>query len=130
MTGKQTDRVEYSGTGFYVGLAAILVLALVLLIIAVQNTQDVEVAFLGVDFTVPLFSVAIGAALAAIILDELIGLVWRRRRRTRLAERAELSSLRKQASERSVDKAPDDPDPKTGFEPAMPDDTNEPNSDF
>lgn len=87
-------RIEYRGTGFYVGLAAILVFALILLILAVQNTQDVTVSFLGFDFTLPVFGVAIGAGLLAVILDELIGLVWRRQMRTRLEERAELERLR------------------------------------
>lgn len=99
MSDDNTKRVEYRGTGFYVGLGAILLFALALLILAVQNTQDVNVTFLGWDFTIPLFGVAIGAALGAAVLDELIGLVWRRRRRVRLAERAELRSLR--AAERS-----------------------------
>ncbi len=124
MTDKQ--RVEYSGTGFYVGLAAILVFALILLILAVQNTQDVDVSFLGWDFTVPLFSVAIGAALAAIILDELIGLVWRRRRRSLLAERAELSTLRQQASDRSVDKPVVEPETHASPDAAVEDQTSEP----
>lgn len=87
-------KVEYRGTGFYVGLVAILLFALVLLVIAVQNTQEVDVEFFGFVFTVPLFAVAIGAALLAVILDELIGLVWRRQRRIRLEERAELDQLR------------------------------------
>lgn len=86
--------VEYRGTGFYVGLVAILLFALALLVLAVQNTQEVDVDFLGFAFTVPLFAVAIGAAILAVVLDELIGLVWRRRRRTRLEERAELDRLR------------------------------------
>lgn len=93
MSGKD-DRVEYRGTGFYVGLVAILLFALALLVLAVQNTQEVDVDFLGFTFTVPLFAVAIGAAILAVVLDELIGLVWRRRRRTRLEERAELDRLR------------------------------------
>jgi hypothetical protein len=46
------------------------------------------------EFTVPLFAVAIGAGLLTVILDELIGLVWRKQRRTRLEERAELVTLR------------------------------------
>lgn len=104
-------RVEYRGTGFYVGLAAILLFAVVLLILAVQNTQDVTVAFLGLEFTVPLFAVAIGAGLLAVILDELIGLVWRRQRRTRLEERAELKALR--ADRRNV------PEVDAGEEPAV-----------
>ena len=87
-------RVQYRGTGFYLGLVAILVFALALLILAVQNTQEVDVDFLGFVITVPLFAVAIGAAIVAVVLEELIGLVWRRRRRTRLEERAELDLLR------------------------------------
>lgn len=90
----EDNRVEYRGTGFYVGLVAILLFALALLVVAVQNTQEVDVDFFGLQFTVPLFAVAIGAALLAVVLDELIGLVWRRRRRTRLEERAELDRLR------------------------------------
>lgn len=88
------NKVEYRGTGFYVGLLAILLFTLALLVLAVQNTQEVDVDFLGLVITVPLFAVAIGAALLAIVLDELIGLVWRRQRRIRLAERAELNRLR------------------------------------
>lgn len=86
--------VEYRGTGFYVGLVAIILVALILFILAVQNTQEVQVDFLGFEFSVPVFGIAIGAALLAVILDELIGLVWRRRTRTRLEERAELKRLR------------------------------------
>ena len=87
-------RVEYRGTGFYLGLVAILVFALALLVLAVQNTQEVDVAFFGFVFTVPLFAVAIGAVILAVVLDELIGLVWRRQKRIRLEERAELDRLR------------------------------------
>lgn len=88
------SKVLYRGTGFYLGLVAILVFALALLILAVQNTQEVDIDFLGFVFTVPLFAVAIGAAILAVVLDELIGLVWRRQKRIRLGERAELDRLR------------------------------------
>lgn len=88
------QRVEYRGTGFYLGLVAILLFALALLVLAAQNTQEVDVAFFGLVFTVPLFAVAIGAAILVVVLDELIGLVWRRRKRIRLEERAELDRLR------------------------------------
>lgn len=91
---ERDTRVEYRGTGFYVGLVAIFLFGLALFILAVQNTQDVEIDFLGFTFSLPLFAVAIGAALIAVVLDELIGLVWRKRRRTRLEERAELDRFR------------------------------------
>lgn len=101
----EDNRVEYRGTGFYVGVVAILLFALALLVLAVQNTQEVDIDFFGLEFTVPLFAVAIGAAILAIILDELIGLVWRRRRRIRLEERAELGRLRAAGAEPAVEGA-------------------------
>jgi uncharacterized integral membrane protein len=118
MSGED-NRVEYRGTGFYVGLVAILLFALALLVVAVQNTQEVEVDFFGLELTVPLFGVAIGAAILAVILDELIGLVWRRQRRTRLEERAELDRLRAAGTERSeegarVEEETEKRDPETG----------------
>jgi uncharacterized integral membrane protein len=122
------QRVQYRGTGFYVGLVAILLFALVLLVLAVQNTQEVEVAFFGFVFTVPLFAVAIGAAILAVILDELIGLVWRRQRRTRLEERAELDRFRAadapaaeepaEPVEAEIEPTEDQGDPPSGYTPA------------
>ncbi|MGF1617734.1 MAG: lipopolysaccharide assembly LapA domain-containing protein [Acidimicrobiia bacterium] len=86
--------VEYRGTGFYVSLAIIFLAAITLLILAVQNTGEVTIRFLGLEFALPLFAIILGTALIALLLDELIGLVWRRQRRTRLEERAELRRLR------------------------------------
>lgn len=94
-------KVEYSGTGFYVSLAVIFLTAITLLILAVQNTGEVTIEFLGLEFALPLFAVILGTALIAVILDELIGVVWRRQRRTRLAERAELRRLRAERDART-----------------------------
>jgi uncharacterized integral membrane protein len=105
-------KVVYRGTGFYVGLVAILLFALVLLVLAVQNTQEVDVDFFGFAFTVPLFAVAIGAAILAVVLDELIGLVWRRQRRIRLEERAELTRLRDAEARPAEEGAQIDEEPK------------------
>lgn len=129
-------KVEYRGTGFYVGVVAILLFALALLVLAVQNTQEVDVDFFGFAFTVPLFAVAIGAALLAVILDELIGLVWRRQRRIRLEERAELGRLRAaearsaeegtqgeeeaQPAEPDIERQAEEPSPRNGDQEAAP----------
>lgn len=90
----QERSVEYRGTGFYVSVVFILLTAVILLILAVQNTAQVAVEFLAWEFELPLFAIIVGAGLIAVLLDELIGLVWRRQRRTRLEERAELERLR------------------------------------
>lgn len=87
-------KVEYRGTGFYVSVILILVIGAMLLILAVQNTGAVTVQFLGLEFQLPLFAVIVGAGMVAVLLDELIGLVWRHQRRNRLEERAELQRLR------------------------------------
>lgn len=91
---EKEPRVEYRGTGFYVGVAGIVVSGFALLALAAQNTGDVTIDFLGWELTMPLFVVAIGAALIAVVLDEAVGLVWRRHRRRVLAERRELKELR------------------------------------
>jgi len=91
---EREPRVEYRGTGFYVGVAGIVASGFALLALAAQNTGDVTVDFLGWELTMPLFVVAIGAALIAVVLDEAVGLVWRRHRRRVLAERRELHELR------------------------------------
>jgi uncharacterized integral membrane protein len=88
--------VEYRGSGFYVSVLMILLIGLILLVFALQNTADVTVTLLGADFEVPLFGVAIGAGLVTLALDQLVGLVWRRQQRQRLEERMELTRLRAQ----------------------------------
>jgi uncharacterized integral membrane protein len=90
----ESPRVVYRGSGFYVSLVVILLISVALLIFAVQNTREVAMEFLGFDFSIPLFAVVIGAGLVTAVLDQLIGLVWRRQRRHRLAERRELNELR------------------------------------
>jgi len=108
--------VEYRGTGIYVSLAVILILVVALLVLALQNTDSVEFEFLWWDLEVPLFGLMLGGGLVAVVLDELIGLAWRRNRRRRLAERRELKRLRRDAtSERSVGEMPAG---EESFEPA------------
>lgn len=87
MTGvanRYPEGVEYRGTGYYASVITALVLAAGLLVFAVQNTGTVTVEWLWLDLTAPLFAWVIGAALVAIVLDELVGLVWRAGERGRL----------------------------------------------
>lgn len=120
------QRVEYRGTGFYLGLVAILLFALALLVLAAQNTQEVDVTFFGFVFTVPLFAVAIGAAILVVVLDELIGLVWRRQKRIRLEERAELDRLRAEARPAEEGARIEEEDEPVSLEPERPTETPSP----
>lgn len=76
------------------GLVFFLILSLAVVVFAVQNTQDVELRFLGWEGVFPLAVVIIAVVVISVILDEILGLVLRRRKRRRLAERRELERLR------------------------------------
>ncbi len=76
------------------GLVFVLILALGVGVFAVQNTQDVTLNFLGWTGRYPLAVVIIAVVVVSVILDEILGLVLRRRKRRRLAERRELERLR------------------------------------
>jgi uncharacterized integral membrane protein len=99
---KGEDRDVYRGSGFYLGLFVILLAAFLVLAFSVQNAGDVAVEILFLDFRAPLFAVALGAGLLAVLLDEVVGLVWRRRRRRRLTERSELRQLRAERADASA----------------------------
>lgn len=81
------------------GLALALVVAVLLIVFAVQNTQTVQLRFLVWETTAPLVIVVAVAVVAAIVFDELLGWALRRRRRRRLAEKEELRRLRERHKE-------------------------------
>lgn len=83
------------GTGVSVALVVGVVLAVLAIVVAVQNTEDVNVDFLGWEVDAPLLAVILTAAVAGVLLDEILGFFWRRRRRGQLADRAELRRLRR-----------------------------------
>jgi uncharacterized integral membrane protein len=92
--GSAADRKVFVGTGFFWGLIVGLVLATMVIILAAQNTASVTVHFLGWRIETPLIVLILGALLIGIILDEIAGAIYRRRRRRILNERAELERLR------------------------------------
>ena len=100
-TDTRKPLVEYRGTGYYLSLVVILILVVLFLVLSVQNTAAVQFEFLWWAFEIPLFGLLIAAALVAVVLDELIGLAWRRSRRQRLTEQHELATLRQQVEEAS-----------------------------
>jgi uncharacterized integral membrane protein len=75
--------------------AVVLLLGLVLVVIfAVQNTDPVPVEFLWLDGDHPLALVILITVAVVVLLVELSGMFYRRRRRKRLAERHELKRFR------------------------------------
>lgn len=95
-TAEQETIRDYRGTGIVWGGVLVVLLAIGLIVVAFQNSQDVEFDFLWIDTTAPLVLIIAIAIAAAIVIDEIVGFVWRRRRRSRLRERDELKRLRAQ----------------------------------
>ena len=87
---------EYRGSGIMWSGFALIVSMAVLVIIAFQNTQDVEFNFLWFDVAIPLIVILAITAGIAVVATETIGFVWRHRRRRARRERDELKRLRRQ----------------------------------
>lgn len=75
-------------------LALFLLLAVVVVIFAVQNTQDVELQFLGWSWQLPLVIIITITVVVSVLLDEILGGIIKRRQRRRRMERKELERLR------------------------------------
>ena len=86
------DRV-FVGTGLCWGLIIGLILAVAVVILIAQNTGAVTISFLGWDFSTSLIVVILGSLLIGVLLDELFGLVYRKRRRQTLRDRDQLKRL-------------------------------------
>lgn len=88
---------EFVGTGLFWGLVVGVLLAVIVIIFSAQNTGDTPVKFLWWEWASPVFAVILVSLLMGIVLDEIVGLLFRSRRRRRLAEREELNRLRRQS---------------------------------
>lgn len=84
----------FVGTGLFWGLIVGVILALVVIVLAAQNTGTIAVSFLGWDYSTPLIVLILGAFLMGVVVAESFGLVYRKRRRRTLKERDELRRLR------------------------------------
>lgn len=88
----EKERV-FIGTGLFWGLVFGVLLAVIMIILAAQNTDNTTITFLDWDFSTPLIAVILAALLVGVVLDELFGLVYRTRRRRTLTDRKELERL-------------------------------------
>ena len=78
------------------GLILFLILAILVVIFSVQNTQDATLQFLGWVWELPLVIIILVTVVVSVILDEILGGLLKSRRRTRRLEKAELKRLRQQ----------------------------------
>ena len=93
-TSDNSARREFHGTGLYWSLLLGLILATVILIGIVQNSQSVQVRYLVWHLNTPLIVVLLVTIVASVLLTALVGVAWRHRRRRQLADREELRGLR------------------------------------
>jgi uncharacterized integral membrane protein len=84
----------FAGTGVVWGLVVSILLAILLLILIAQNTHRVTVEFLGWDYSTPLIVLILAGFVIGVALDELVGLVYRARRRRTLRDRDQLERVR------------------------------------
>jgi uncharacterized integral membrane protein len=82
------------GVGVWWTFAGALVLLAALIVAVAQNSQRVRLHYLAWDARVSLIVVVLTTALAAVLIDEVGGLIWRRRRRAKNGDRSELEHLR------------------------------------
>ena len=75
----------------FVGFVAV---SIVVIVLAAQNTQTVRVKAFWWESTAPLIVVILVTILATVVLDQLVGVIVRSRRRKRDAEREELRQYR------------------------------------
>ena len=75
-----TER-EYVGAGFIGGVVVLLILGVLLVALIAQNAEQVPFRLLWLDSDIPLAALLLGTAVAAVLVSELVGLIWRRRRR-------------------------------------------------
>jgi uncharacterized integral membrane protein len=95
---------KYSGTGFYSGLFALVLVGAGLIVLAAQNSDSVTVSLMGLKVSAPLFAVLLTTLLLGVLVDEVVGWIWRHRRRRIMADREELGIRRKmQAPEEAVE---------------------------
>lgn len=82
------------GSGVAWGIVLLFIGIALVVVFAVQNTETVPIQFLWLEGEYPLSIVILTTAVVAFLLGELLAVIYRRRRRQRLAEKDELRRLR------------------------------------
>lgn len=83
-----TEPEQPARTGLSITVAIGILLLVLFAIFAVQNTQKLEVEFLAWTFQTSRITMLLVTAAIFIVLDEIVGYLWRRRRRQRKLAKA------------------------------------------
>ena len=75
-------------------LGVFLLLAVLVVVFSIQNTQDATLQFLGWSWRLPLVIILLATVVVSVLLDEILGGIIKRRRRRRHEELEELRHLR------------------------------------
>lgn len=87
-------RRVFLGTGLFWAMILGVLLTVAVIILAAQNTQEITIEFLSWQIATPFIVMVLAVLLIGILLAEIVGLVFRHRRRRRLTDREELKRLR------------------------------------
>ena len=83
-TTSSDQRVTYAGSGITGGLVLLMLLGFAAIMLVAQNTDDVRFDFLWWSATLPLAVLLLAAAFLVIALDQIVGAIWRSKRRRML----------------------------------------------
>lgn len=88
-------RREYVGAGVMGGVIALLVVGAAVVVLVAQNSHPVDASFLWFDGRPRLSVLLLAAIVGTAIVTELVGVIWRHRRRRARSMRTELEELRR-----------------------------------
>lgn len=80
-SGDAGTQREYVGAGLIGGVVLLLVLGVLLVALIAQNAETVPFELLWFSADVSLAALLLGVAVGSILVAELVGVLWRRRRR-------------------------------------------------
>ncbi len=97
------------GAGYSASLLVGILLTIVVIVAAVQNTEDAHLEFLAWDANAPLVAILLAAVLVGVVFDEIVGLLWRHRRRHQISMKEELARHRAALSQGAASDDLDEP---------------------
>lgn len=72
---------SYDGAGVAAGLVLLVCVGIVITVLVAQNVESVDFDFLWWGASVPLAVIILAVAVTTLVIDQVVGSIWRRRRR-------------------------------------------------